>query len=153
MAYSSLKRNVSSSETRGRGSLRTAKTYFQSSLWKITSVTSSSETILVKLFLFLFTRPMKLSDRWRLQTLFFRGTTGNMPAVCTSGFLPNLWVVCTVRFKLLDMFMNVFPHVIVALFYLPARDIALRYDTFRNLDQFSIKFLNCHVLSLTSVLF
>ena len=116
MAYSSLKRNVSSSETRGRGSLRTAKTYFQSSLWKITSVTSSSETILVKLFLFLFTRPMKLSDRWRLQTLFFRGTTGNMPAVCTSGFLPNLWVVCTVRFKLLDMFMNLFFHMWLLLF-------------------------------------
>ena len=92
------------------------QTYFQSSLWKITSETSSSETILVKLFLFLFTRPMKLSDRWRLQTLFFRGTTGNMPAVCTSGFLPNLWVVCTVRFKLLDMFMNLFFHTWLLLY-------------------------------------
>ena len=59
---------------------------------------------------------MILSDRWRSQTLFFRGTTGNMSTVCRGGFLPNLLVVCTVRFKLLDMFMNLFFHMWLLLF-------------------------------------
>ena len=46
----------------------------------------------------------------------------------------------------------VFPHAIVTLFYLRACDIALCYDIFRYLDQFSIKFLNRLVLSLAAVL-
>ena len=59
---------------------------------------------------------MIFSDRWRSQTLFFGGTTGNMSAVCRGGFLPNLLVVCTVRFKLLDMFMNLFFHMRLLLY-------------------------------------
>ena len=43
--------------------------------------------------------------------------------------------------------------MIVTLSYLRACDIALHRDALMYVDQFSIKFLNCHVLSLASVLF
>ena len=58
-----------------------------------------------------------------------------------------------VRFKVLGNMFICFFHVIVILPYLRACDIALHYDAFRYLDQFSINILSSIVMCFRSLVF